>query len=312
MRHARAYGVAGLAVLLVGAVAFAQTTVAPLPDNPAVETAPLEANAAAALTKAQPGDPQKGAQLAGACAACHGLDGNSEIDPTLYPRIAGQSERYVSRQLALFKSGERVNAIMQPFAMPLSPQDMRDLGAHFAQQESGAGIADDAVVEAGAYKDMKFFEIGQALFRHGDTERGVPACMACHGPAGAGNPGPAYPHVAGQQAWYSAARLQAYREGVSNEQDTHLFNVMASVAKSLTDEEIEALASYMQGLHARPDPAMLAAIEAQAEAQPAPATPLEQTPVPTPDAEDADAPLDAEAAATSAPTDAPADAPDAN
>ncbi len=311
MRHARAYGVAGLAVLLVGAVAFAQTTVAPLPDNPAVETAPLEANLVAELSKATPGDAQKGGQLAGACAACHGLDGNAEIDPTLYPRIAGQSERYVARQLALFKTGERISPIMQPYAQPLSAQDMRDLGAHYAQQEAGAGIADDAVVDAGPYKDMKFFEVGQKLFRSGDTERGLPACMACHGPAGAGNPGPAYPHVAGQQAWYSSARLYAYREGTTTQQDTHLFDVMASVAKSLTDEEIEALASYMQGLHERPDPAMMAAIEAQAAAQPAPATPLEQTPVPTPDAEAADAELDAQDAPAPAKP-APADAPDAD
>ncbi|WP_435594086.1 c-type cytochrome [Proluteimonas luteida] len=288
MRHARVYGVAGLAVLLVGAVAFAQSTVAPLPDNPPVETEPLDANAVAALAKAAPGDPQKGAQLAGACAACHGLDGNADIDPTIYPRIAGQSERYVARQLALFKSGERLSPLMQPFALPLSAQDMRDLGAHYAQQEAGAGIADDGLVESGPYEGMKFYEVGQKLFRSGDAERGLPACMACHGPAGSGNPGPAYPHVGGQQAWYSSARLYTYREGVSDEQDKHLFNVMASVAKSLTDEEIEALASYMQGLHARPDPAMLAAIEAQAAAQPAPAVPLEETPVPTPDADEAD------------------------
>jgi len=292
MRHARAFGIAGLAALVVGAVAFAQSTVLPLPDAPAVETAELDTNAVAELAKAHAGDPQKGAQLAGACAACHGLDGNAEIDPTIYPRIAGQSERYVARQLALFKSGERLSPLMQPFALPLSAQDMRDLGAHFAQQTSGAGIADDAVVETGPHEGQKFYEIGQTLFRSGAADRGIPACMACHGPAGAGNPGPAYPHVGGQQAWYSSARLYAYREGQTIEADTHLFNVMASVAKSLTDEEIEALASYMQGLHARPDPTMLAAIEAQAAAMPTPATPPQDQPVPATD-ETADEALDA-------------------
>ncbi|MET0327721.1 MAG: c-type cytochrome [Luteimonas sp.] len=283
MRHARAFGIAGLVILAVGAVAFAQSTVQPLPDAPEVETRELGDTAVADLAKATHGDPQKGAQLAGACAACHGLDGNADADPSLYPRIAGQSERYVARQLALFKSGERVNALMQPFAQPLSAQDMRDLGAHYAQQSSGAGIADDAVVEAGPYKGMKFFEVGQKLFRSGDAERDIPACMACHGPAGSGNPGPAYPHVGGQQAWYSATRLYTYREGQSSEDDKHLFNVMASVAKSLTDEEIEALSSYMQGLHARPDPSTLAAIEAQAASMPAPATPPEDQAVPATD-----------------------------
>src|SRR5690606_2352116 len=127
-----------------------------------------------------------------------------EADPSLYPRLAGQSERYIARQLALFKGGQRNNPVMQPFAQPLSAQDMLDLGAHFAQQDSGAGIADDSVVEAGPYKGMKFYEVGQQLFRSGNAERGIPACMACHGPSGSGNPGPAYPHVGGQQSWYTS------------------------------------------------------------------------------------------------------------
>lgn len=283
MRHARAFGIAGLVVAAVGAVAFAQSTVQPLPDAPAVETRELGDNAVAELADATHGDPQRGAQLAGSCAACHGLDGNAEADPTLYPRIAGQSERYMARQLALFKSGERLSPLMQPYAQPLSAQDMRDLGAHYAQQSSGAGIADDALVDAGPYEGMKFYEVGQKLFRSGDAERGIPACMACHGPAGSGNPGPAYPHVGGQQAWYSSARLYTYREGETGEDDRQLFDVMAAVAQSLTDEEIEALASYMQGLHPRPDPAMLAAIEAQAAAAPAPAVAPDDQAVPATD-----------------------------
>jgi cytochrome c553 len=251
MRHARAYGFAGLAVLAVAAAAaIAQTTVTPVPETAPVQSAPLDAAAAADLAKAKGGDPQAGATKAAACAACHGLDGKS-TDPSLYPSIAGQSERYIARQLTLFKSGERVNALMQPFAAALSAQDMRDIGAHFATRKPGAGIADDTVIAAGPNKGLKFYEVGQKLFRSGDAARGIPACMACHGPAGAGNPGPAYPHVGGQQAWYSARRLQEYRAGTTTEKDPALFNVMSAVAKSLTDEEIQSLSSYMQGLHAR-------------------------------------------------------------
>jgi cytochrome c553 len=251
MRHVRAYGFAGLAVLAVAAAAaIAQTTVTPVPEAAPVQSAPLDAAAAADLAKAKGGDPQAGATKAAACAACHGLDGNA-TDPSLYPRIAGQSERYIARQLALFKSGERANAIMQPFAAALSAQDMRDIGAYYATQKSGAGIADDTVIAAGPNKGLKFYEVGQTLYRSGDTTRGIPACMACHGPAGAGNPGPAYPHVGGQQAWYSARRLQEYRAGTTTEKDPALFHVMSAVAKSLTDEEIQSLSSYMQGLHTR-------------------------------------------------------------
>ena len=249
MRHARAYGFAGLAVLAI-AVAIAQPTVTPVPEAAPVQTVPLDASIVADLAKAKPGNAKAGATKAAACAACHGLDGNA-TDPALYPRIAGQSERYVSRQLALFKGGERVNAIMQPYAVTLSAQDMRDIGAYYATQKSGAGIADDSAIAAGPYKGMKFYEVGQKLYRSGDASRSIPACMACHGPAGAGNPGPAYPHVGGQQAWYTARRLQEYRAGATTERDAAMFHIMSSVAKPLTDEEIQSLSSYMQGLHPR-------------------------------------------------------------
>ena len=275
MRHARAYGLAGLALAAIAAAAYAQTTVTPLPDAAPVETAPLDASIVADLAKAKWGDPKKGATLAGACAACHGLDGNSAADPRLYPRIAGQSERYVARQLALFKAGVRTGgnaALMAPYAQPLSAQDMRDLGAYYATQKAGAGIADDTVVAEGPNKDLKFYEIGQKLYRSGDAARGVPACMACHGPAGAGNPGPAYPHVGGQSAPYVARRLEEYRAGTTSEKDPALFNVMAAVAKSLTDEEIQALGSYLQGLHPRADEAPAGTRVAAAPA-PAPAAP---------------------------------------
>jgi cytochrome c553 len=254
MRHVRVFGFAGLAVAaaaVVAVVATAQTTVAPLPESAPAPAMSLDTSAAA-VAKAKPGDAQAGAAKAAACAACHGLDGNS-IDTTLYPRLAGQSERYLATQLGLFKSGERANAVMQPFAVTLSAQDMRDIGAYYASKidTAGAGIADDTVVsdKKSSYDGMKFYEIGQQLFRGGDAKRGIPACMACHGPSGAGNPGPAYPRVAGQPSWYTARRLQEYRTGTTTIGDRAHFDTMAEVVGSLTDQEIQALASYMQGLH---------------------------------------------------------------
>ena len=259
MRHVRAYGFAGLAVLAIaGAAAIAQTTVTPVPEAAPVQAVPLDASIVADLAKAKPGDAKVGATKAAACAACHGLDGNAS-DPTLYPRIAGQSERYVSRQLALFKGGERVNAIMQPFAAALSAEDMRDIGAYYATQKSGAGIADDTAIAEGPNKGMKFYEVGERLFRSGDAARGLPACMACHGPSGHGNPGPAYPSLTGQDAAYVARRLEEYRTGTTAYTKPAQFNLMASVAKTLTDEEIGALSSYVQGLHARQPNAKAAA-----------------------------------------------------
>lgn len=296
MRHARSYLLAGFAALAVGAVAFAQTSVAPLDEEEPVEALPLEAvDTLAELADTVPGNAQNGAALAGVCAACHGVDGKSTI-PEIYPNIGGQSENYMARQLALFKSGERANPIMQPFASMLSAQDMRDVGAHFATQATATGIADDALVADGPYEGMKFYEIGEQLFRRGDFERGIPACMACHGPSGAGNPGPAYPQIGGQQSWYTARRLEEYRAGTSTERDTGMFDIMAAVSSGLTDQEISALASYIQGLHARPDAATLAAI-ASAPA-PEAAEPAEAEPA---DAGEADAAPDAAEDAAGAP-----------
>ena len=287
MRHARAYGLVGLVGLAAIAVAVAQTTVTPVPDKAPVQVAPL----AGAPVKVTWGDVQRGQQKAGTCAACHGLDGNP-TDPK-YPRLSGMPERYVAQQLALFKSRERQSgmaAVMYPFADSLTPQDMRDLGAYFQTQKAGAGIADDTPVTAGPYAGMRFFEIGEKLFRSGDASRGIPACMACHGPAGQGNPGPSYPALAGQVAPYAQRRLEEYRTGTTVARDYKNFQIMAAIAKPLTDEEIRALASYVQGLHPRAND-----VGAQASATASPAAPAS---APTPAA--------APAGPAAAPTPAPA------
>ena len=285
MRQARILGIAGLALAALAAAAIAQTQTAPLPEPTPAEAvplpaaAPVNASAMEELAKTNWGDAKAGATKAGACAACHGLDGNP-TDLALYPRLAGMPERYVARQLALFKAGMRTSgqaAVMVPFASVLSAQDMRDVGAYFATKRAGAGVADDSVVadKASPFAGEKFYEAGERLYRMGDAARGIPACMACHGPSGSGNPGPAYPHVGGQQSAYLARRLQEYRTGTTTEADPALFNLMAHVAKPLTDAEIQSLASYLQGLHDRADeaPGSVAALPAAAVPAPAPAAP---------------------------------------
>lgn len=280
MRHARVLGLAGLLAAAAGAVAYAQTTVVPLPDTAPAQAQPLEID----LAKTTWGDPKAGQEKAATCAACHGVDGNSPIP--LYPRIAGQSERYVAHQIALIATGQRTSgavAAMVPFVQGLTAQDMRDLGAYFATQKGGAGIADDSVIADGPYKDMKFYEVGQKLYRGGDPARGIPACMACHGASGAGNPGPAYPHVGGQYEEYVARRLTEYQAGVTNETDPKLFNIMAKVAKPLTEQEIRGLATYLQGLHNRADDEAAEAMAPAAKAAaPAPAPAAAETPAAAP------------------------------
>jgi len=246
----------GLVTLSLAFAAQAQDTAQPDATAPAatpdVAALPEQAPAAAVpLTEAHgealPGDPERGAAKAAVCAACHGVDGNA-VDP-MYPDLAGQHERYIARQLALFKTGERDNAIMLGFAAPLSPQDMRDLGAYFSGQVRTPGLADESPITDGPAAGRKFYQVGEQLYRGGDAERGLPACLACHGPAGDGNPGPAYPALAGQHARYTADMLTRYRAGTVYGEGPNAA-VMAGVAKTLTDQEIQALATYVEGLHA--------------------------------------------------------------
>jgi cytochrome c553 len=244
MRPVHAF--AGAACLAIAAFAYAQSTPMAAPDTAPVQTAPLDDKPASW------GDPKAGQNKAGVCAGCHGLDGNAMQQNA--PRIAGMPERYIAEQLELFKTGQRTSGlagVMMPFASLLSPQDMRDIGAWFAAQKAGAGVADDTLIADGPNKGLKFYQVGERLYRQGDTSRNIPACMACHGPTGAGNPGPAYPALHGQDAGYVARRLEEYRAGTTTYKNPAHFQLMASVSKSLTDEEIRSLASYVQGLHAR-------------------------------------------------------------
>lgn len=241
----------GLAAALLSATAFAQTDSAPATVTAAEEPA---AAAVSELTdahgQASAGDAAAGEAMAAVCAACHGADGNS-ADPQ-YPKLAGQHEPYIARQLALYKSAERNNPIMLGFAAMLSPQDMRNVGAFFASKTMVPGMADDSVIEDGPNAGRKFYQVGESIYRGGNAERGIPACSGCHSPSGRGNPGPAYPALGGQHAAYTVAQLTAYRDGAVYGGGDNANAVMAGVARYLTDEEIGALASYIEGLHANP------------------------------------------------------------
>lgn len=265
----------GVAAALAAASVMAQeaATVTPTPETPAAPVAVLEAD----NTPATFGDAAAGATKAAACAACHGLDGNS-ADPQ-YPKLAGQHENYIARQLSLYKSGERQNAIMLGFASTLSAQDMRDIGAYFASQKVVPGTADDSLVASGPNQGRKFYQVGERLFRAGNPANGVPACQACHGPTGAGVPGP-YPAIGGQHSSYAAAQLTAFRAGTVWGKDKNANAVMAGVAANLSDEEIQGLATYLEGLHNvadAPSDEALAEAAAAAAAAPAPA-PVETAP----------------------------------
>lgn len=233
----------------VGVLALASVTTAAVraQDAPAPEAAPVAAAPAPAPTPSGPapqplaGNAEAGAAKAAVCGACHGINGNS-VNPE-WPNLAGQHHQYTVEQLHLFKGMVRTNAIMQAQAMTLSEQDMADLAAYYEQQTLTGLEADPSTVA-----------IGQRLYKGGDAKRGIPACIACHGPNGLGV-GPArWPQVRSQHSVYTYTQLknyatrQRYVVQAGQPAPPAQAEIMYEIAAKLTDAEMRALANYLQGL----------------------------------------------------------------
>ena len=198
----------------------------------------LAAVIAAPLAHGASGDPEAGKAQAATCAACHGQDGASPLDPS-YPVLAGQVESYLFRMLQMFQSGERYAPLMAGQLTGKSEQDLRDLAAYYASlpDKVVATDADDATLE-----------MAEGIYRGGILDKGVAACASCHAPSGNGNGPAGFPDINGQPTTYVIDQLTAYREG-ERDSDEVYGGMMRGVASRLTDTEIEALAAYLRGLH---------------------------------------------------------------
>ena len=214
-------GWAGLA-LLAATFTYAQSTASP--DNPFAS-----------------GKVQNGATKAAVCTACHGPNGNS-ANPQ-WPRLAGQSAVYLAEQLKLFKTQVRANPVMMPMASGLSDQDISDLAVYF-----------EAQTPEGLESDPSYWKAGQELYTRGDRARNIPACAACHGPAGRGNLEAGYPALRAQQSVYVVKQLTDYASGArysgakNPAQPSRNGAMMLAIAKRLTPEDMRNVASYVQGL----------------------------------------------------------------
>ena len=171
------------------------------------------------------------------CVACHSADGNSLLPEN--PKLAGQHEDYLYKQMREFKGWNgaapvRENAIMGAMVAGLEDEDMRGLARYFASFE----------LQPETSKNLETMELGQKIWRGGIASKGVPACAACHGPAGAGMPAQ-YPRLSGQFADYSAAQLKAFRDGG---RDNDPNRMMRMIALKMTDAEMNAVADYAAGL----------------------------------------------------------------
>ena len=187
------------------------------------------------------GSIEAGKEKAATCSACHGAEGIS-VNP-LWPNIAGQSATYIVEQVTAFRDGasdpetaKRYDPLMSPQSMSLSDEDIRDLAVYFESLPAAAQAVADASTLSRAEK----------LYRGGDVENGTAACLACHGPTGRGNPAASYPALHGQHAVYTAKQLNDYANGTRTSDG--VTRVMRDIAARLSQEDIDALASYVQGL----------------------------------------------------------------
>lgn len=164
------------------------------------------------------------------CAACHGVDGNSQI--VVNPKLAQQHPEYLLKQLHDFKDDKRADPVMKGFAMMLSEEEMHNITGWLAQQKAQPGYATD--------KDL--VQLGERIYRGGIPDRKIAACASCHSPNGAGMPAQ-YPRLAGQHADYTVKQLNTFRDGGRANSVQ-----MRDVAAKMTDREIKAVSDYIAGL----------------------------------------------------------------
>lgn len=210
-----------IAACLAALVLFTSTSAFAADSAEAIKQRSGSGNAAAGMDKSM------------LCQGCHGEDGNSM--ETMIPKLAGQYAVYITKQLRNFQTGARKHQIMSAMAATINDADLADIAAYFASQKkmAGDGSGDNPV--------------GKNLFTKGDSTRGIPPCMSCHGVNGKGqSPTIAtYPVIGGQQKGYLRGQLINWRSGDrANSPD----GIMNKVAKSLTDSEIDSLADYISGL----------------------------------------------------------------
>ncbi|MCA0900217.1 MULTISPECIES: c-type cytochrome [Microbulbifer] len=190
------------------------------------------------------GDASAGQAKAAACIACHGADGNSPA-PT-FPKIAGLGDKYLLKQLRDVKSGARSIPEMTGQLDNMTDQDLQDIAAFYASQNIQISGSTAFSVMLNNGDNVDGLALGREIYRAGNSETGVPACMGCHSPSGLGNAPAAYPRLSGQYAEYVEKQLKAFREGTrANDGDTR---TMRTVARQLSDAEIKAVANYVAGL----------------------------------------------------------------
>ena len=185
------------------------------------------------------GNAVAGKEIAKTCVACHGLDGNGSPGVDEWPALAGQHASYTADQVRAFQQGEtRSNPAMIGIIAGLTEQDIEDVAAFYESLPRRTRFADENA--------KKQIALGEKLYRAGSKDKGVAACMGCHGPNGAGNGPAGFPALASQTAKYTAIQLRMFKSGErTNDQNM----MMQDIASRLSEDDIEAVSKYLAGLH---------------------------------------------------------------
>jgi cytochrome c553 len=197
----------------------------------------IMAAAVFALSLAKADEIAAGKMKTQSCAACHGVKGESSVNP-LWPKLAGQNTKYLIKELLDFKlaaKGGRNNPVMVGLVSNLNDKDIKDIADYYSDLPRAVGTANPALIPQ-----------GERLYRGGDIQKGIAACAACHSPNGAGNPPAAFPALSGQNAAYVVEQLKAFRSGTRSNDLNHM---MRDIAAKMSDQEMEAVANYISGLH---------------------------------------------------------------
>ena len=190
------------------------------------------------------GDAAAGESKVAMCAGCHGSDGNSMVPA--FPKLAGLGEKYMTAQLRMVKSGERVIVEMTGILDAWSDQDLQDMAAYYDSKPIVTSGAQDITL-VGISDPDEALDFGENVYRGGNMKTGVAACTGCHSPSGSGNNPAGYPAQGGQYASYIEKQLLAYRRGERASGGNA--KIMQGVAANLSDKEIKAVANYISGLN---------------------------------------------------------------
>lgn len=165
-------------------------------------------------------------RVSDACIACHGFEGNARAQG--YPRLAGQPEAYLKKQLKAFASGERTDPAMTSLAASLSESNIDGLAAFFAKMTPKA----NTTFSADAGRVARGAELVKSK-----------GCVACHGQQLEGKD--LNPRLAGQGYDYLVDQLTRFKSGERKDAS----GAMPAIAAALSQQEIGDVASYL----ARPE-----------------------------------------------------------